>query len=132
MRLQQQIKKELTTAMKEKNEVKKSALRVIMGEFARQDKKELSDDEVVKIIQKLVKAEKETLEKSGTLKQSGYLTILESYLPKTASDEEIRNWISENIDFSQLKNKMQAMGTIMAHFGATADGNRVRQLLQQM
>ena len=37
-----------------------------------------------------------------------------------------------NIDFSQYKNKMQAMGLIMQHFGAGADGNRVKAVLQDM
>jgi hypothetical protein len=41
-------------------------------------------------------------------------------------------WITENIDFSQYKNKMQAMGTIMKHFGKTADGKMVNQVLQEL
>ena len=42
MTIQQQIKTDLTGAMKAKDEEKKSTLRVIMGEFARSDAKELS------------------------------------------------------------------------------------------
>ncbi|MBT8358352.1 MAG: GatB/YqeY domain-containing protein, partial [Deltaproteobacteria bacterium] len=61
---------------------------------------------------------------------SDYLTILETYLPKMAAKEEIIAWINENIDFSEFKNSMQAMGTIMKHFGKQADGNLVKQLLQ--
>jgi hypothetical protein len=48
-----------------------------------------------------------------------------------ATREEIVAWIKENIDFSQYKNKMQAMGTIMKHFGKTADGKMVNQILQE-
>ena len=32
----------------------------------------------------------------------------------------------------QIKNKMQAMGPIMKHFGETADGDAVKQILQQI
>jgi hypothetical protein len=47
------------------------------------------------------------------------------------SREEIEAWIREKIDFSQYKNKMQAIGTIMKHFGKTADGKLVNQILQE-
>jgi uncharacterized protein YqeY len=132
MTLQEQIKKDLTGAMKARNEEKKSALRVIMGEFARADKKELSDEEVVRILKNLVKAEQETLEKQGVAASSVFLHTVEAYLPQMAENDEIVTWIDANIDFSQFKSKMQAMGPIMKHFGARADGNAVKSLLQKL
>ena len=47
------------------------------------------------------------------------------------SREDIVAWVRENIDFSQYNNKMQAMGNIMKHFGKTADGKQVNQILQE-
>ncbi len=133
MRIQEQIKQDLKQAMKDKDEEKKNTLRIIIGEFGRAEAKELSDDEVIKIVRKLIKSEQESLAQSGkSASDSRYIQILESYLPQMASDEEIRRWIAENIDFSDYKNKMQAMRDIMAHFGASADGNQVKQILQSM
>lgn len=132
MRIQEQIKQDLKQAMKEKDDEKKNTLRIVIGEFGRAEAKELSDDEVVKVIKKMIKSEQESLEQSGKPADSRYIEILESYLPQTASDDEIRQWITDNIDFSNYKNKMQAMRDIMAHFGAAADGNRVKQILQSM
>ena len=132
MTLQKKIKTDLSAAIKAKDENKKAALRVILGEFGRLDKKELSDDEAVKILKKLIKSEKEVLDQKGDTENSAFIEIVESYLPKMASDEEISAWIRQNIDFSQYKNKMQAMGVIMKHFGATADGNVVKDILQRM
>ena len=132
MNLQKQIKSDLTVAMKTKDEEKKDTLRVVLGEFGRLDKKELSDDEVVKILKKLIKSEKEMLEKKGDATDSSFISIIENYLPKMATEAEIANWIEQNIDFSEFKNKMQAMGLIMKHFGATADGNAVKKILQRM
>lgn len=132
MNLQKQIKSDLTAAMKAKDEEKKDTLRVILGEFGRLDKKELSDDEVAKILKKLIKSEKEMLEKKGDATDSSFISIIENYLPKMATEAEIANWIEQNIDFSEFKNKMQAMGLIMKHFGATADGNAVKKILQRM
>lgn len=132
MNLQSQMKKDLSAAIKAKNENKKDTLRVILGEFGRLDKKELSDDEVVKILKKLIKSEKEVLEHKGEAVDSAFIEIIKHYLPKMATEEEILAWIQQNIDFSQFKNKMQAMGLIMKHFGATADGNFVKKIIQKM
>jgi hypothetical protein len=132
MNLQKQIKSDLTAAIKAKDEEKKDTLRVILGEFGRLDKKELSDDEVIKILKKLLKSEKELLEKKGAEDDSAFIKIIENYLPKMATPEEIVSWIEQHVDFSEFKNKMQAMGLIMKHFGATADGNEVKKLLQNM
>ncbi len=132
MTLQEQIKKDLTLAMKAKDEEKKSALRIVIGEFGRAEKKELSDDDVVRTLKKLIKSERETLEQSGQSGVNRYIEILEAYLPKMATDDDIRNWIAQNIDFSAYKNKMQAMRDIMAHFGSSADGNRVKEILQKI
>ena len=130
MRLQDKLKKDLKSAMKARDKAKKDAIRVVMGEMARLEEKQLPDDTIIKIIKKLIKSEKELLEKSMQESTSPFIGIIEAYLPKMVSDEEIHQWIATNIDFSAYKNKMQAMGTIMAHFGPSADGNTVKQVLQ--
>jgi uncharacterized protein YqeY len=132
MTIQQQIKKDLMNAMKAKDEDRKSTLRVIMGEFGRSNTKELEDDKVIKILKKLIKSEKETLEQQGVQESSPFIDIIETYLPQMATEEEITTWITGNIDFSQFKSKMQAMGPIMKHFGARADGNEVKAILQNL
>lgn len=131
MSMQESIKNDLKTSMKAKDEARTSALRVLIGEFQRQLKKELTDAEVIGIIRKLIKAEEETL---ATLKapKSSYLEILEAYLPKEPSEGEIREWIAANIDFAQFKNKMQAMKPIMAHFAGAVDGDLVRRILESL
>ena len=129
MSLQQDVKEALKEAMRSRDQERTAALRVLIGEFGRQGKKELSDAEVVSILRKLAKNERETLEKQGE-KTSVYLEVVESFLPQMASEDDIRAWIEANIDFSAFKNKMQAMRPIMAHFGARADGNTVRKVLE--
>lgn len=118
--------------MKARDDETKNTLRVVMGEFARAATKALSDEEVVKILKKLAKSERETLAQSGQPGDSRYIEILESYLPKMASDDALCQWIADNIDFSKYKNKMQAMKDIMGHFGSAADGSRVKDILQKM
>ncbi len=132
MTLQEQIKKDLTSAMKAKDEAKKNAIRVIMGEFARASTKILSDSDVISILKKLIKSEKETLDQKGDTTDSEFIKIIENYLPQMASEEEIKTWIMQNIDFAQFKNKMQAMKPIMQHFGSTVEGNTLKKIMQDL
>ena len=140
------LKQDLKTAMLNKDPEGRNATRQIMAEFPKltvpltlesgkkstRPKKpaEITDDDIIGIIKGLVKSEQTVLEaKKETT--SKYLEILQAYLPKMVSAEEIVAWIRENIDFSQYKNKMQAMGSIMKHFGKAADGKQVNQILQE-
>jgi len=130
MTLQEQIKEDLKAAMKNKDAAKKEALRVVIGEFGRLAAKELSDEDVLQVLKKLIKSEKEVMRQQGQQEASPYLKVLEAYLPAMASENEIAEWIQANIELQRYKNKMQAMGDIMRHFGGNADGNTVKKVLQ--
>jgi uncharacterized protein YqeY len=129
MGLQQSITAELQRSLKNRDTARTGAVRILIGEFQRQPEKELRDDQVIAIIKKLVKSEREMLAASGQ-ETSGFIDVMEGYLPKQASENEITEWIQENIDFSKFNNRMQAMRPIMAHFGSSADGNMVKNILQ--
>lgn len=131
MGLQEKIKSDLKEAMLKRDEARISAIRIIMGEFARQPRKDLTDQEVQGVIRKLVKSENEMLTISGS-DSSDYLLVLESYLPKQPTEAEIREWISSNINFDDFASKMQAMKPIMTNFGGAADGNLVRKILDSL
>ncbi|MCP4367783.1 MAG: GatB/YqeY domain-containing protein [Deltaproteobacteria bacterium] len=141
------LKDDLKKAMLGRDNQVRDTIRIIMGEYPSltvpielesgkkttrvKKPEEITNDDLLGIIRKLVKSEKTVLEIQKK-DFSDYLTILETYLPKMATKEEITAWITENIDFSEFKNTMQAMGTIMKHFGKLADGNLVKQLLQEL
>ena len=91
---------------------------------------EITDDDVIGIIRGLSKSERTVLEATGQ-PSSDYLEILQFYLPQMLDRDEIVDWIKDNIDFSQFKNKMQAMGPVMKHFCKLADGKLVNQILNE-
>jgi len=124
------IKADLKTAMKAKDEYRKNALRVVLGELARSATKAADDDAVIKVLRKLRKSEKELIEKSADIDGSPFLKVIESYLPQMADEAEIRAWIAANIDFQDFKAKMQAMKPIMEHFRGRVDGALVRRILE--
>lgn len=143
--LYDKLKKDLKKAMLQKDPEVRNTIRQIMAEFPRltvpltlesgkkstrlKKPEEITDDDVLGIIKGLVKSEQTVLEVKKE-ETSEYLEILQSYLPATASREEIAAWIKANIDFSQFKNKMQAMGPVMKYFGKLADGKQVNQVLK--
>jgi hypothetical protein len=130
MSMQEALRADLKVAMKARDSDRTGAIRILMGEFARQPEKVLNDEQVIAIVKKLIKSERELL---AAQKQEGssFLTIMEEYLPKQASEQEVYAWVKENIDFSAFGNKIQAMRPIMQHFGSTVDGNVVKKVLQQ-
>jgi len=139
------LRRDLKTAMLARNEIIKGAIRIIISEFPtkitmpiilesgkkssrpKRDE-EITNDEIITVIMGLCKSEKQTLVFTGQ-PTSDYLQALELYLPQMATEEEIMAWTKANIDLSQFKSPMQAMGAIMKHFGKTADGNVVKKIL---
>lgn len=140
------LKMDLKHSMLNKDAQARSAIRQIMAEFPKltvpitlesgkkttrpKKSEEITNDDIIGIIQGLAKSERIVLEAKKE-QSSEYLNMLESYLPRMAGREEIIAWIKENIDFSEYKNKMQAMGAIMKHFGKQADGKMVNTILQE-
>jgi uncharacterized protein YqeY len=145
--LHDKIKLDLKNSMLQKQNHIRDAIRVIMGEYPKltvpitlesgkktfrvKKPEEITDDDLLGIIRGLAKSEKSVLELQKK-ESSPYLQVLESYLPKMADKDEVLAWIKENIDFADYKSPMQAMGNIMKHFGKLADGNMVKELLQEL
>ena len=146
-RLYDKIREDMKRAMVKKENRVRDTMRLIMGEFPGltvaitlengkkttrvKTSEEITDEDVQGIIRKLVKSEKTVLEHKKE-ETSDYLELLECYLPKAATSEEIRAWIQDHVDLSRFKSPMQAMGQVMKHFGKQADGNQVKEILKSM
>ncbi len=145
--LHDKIRQDMKRAMVNKDNGVRDTMRLIVGAFPSltvpitlesgkksfrvKKPEEIIDDDILNIIRKFVKSEKTVLElKKETT--SDYLELLELYLPRMATSQEIQEWIRGNVDLSQFKSPMQAMGTVMKHFGKLADGNQVKEVLKNM
>ncbi|MBD3261939.1 MAG: hypothetical protein GF334_09800 [Candidatus Altiarchaeales archaeon] len=107
----------------------RAILRIVLGEIDRQPKKVLTDSEVEWIIKKLIKSEKELLESTGRSTDPAFIALLNLYLPKQLNDDEIEGWIRNNVDFSSLKNKMQAIGIVTKNLGSAVDGKKIKEII---
>ncbi len=142
--LAEKIKADLRTATLHQDQGVKDTLRQIMSEYPKltvpivlqsgkkssrlKKGEEITNDDVLSIIMGLVKSEKVVLEYKQEA-SSPYLEILGLYLPAMADRAAVFAWIEANIDFTQVKSPMQAMGAIMKHFGKAVDGNLVKEIL---
>ena len=136
MSLQNKIEVDMREAMKEKS-AKVGILKYIVGEFSRRPNLNipLTDDEVIVLIKKYLKSVEETIKVTGTQteEQTFEIETLSAYLPRMATKEEIKEWISRNIDLPENPQaRMKCMRDIMAHFGKTVDGNTVKTILMEM
>jgi uncharacterized protein YqeY len=130
------IKKQVTVAMKSGDAVARDVLRLALGEIqtaeARKNAK-ASDEEAVAVVRKLIKSNEETLALAGegesAIALRREIEILGSLLPKQMSvDDIVAALASEHEAIKAAKSDGQATGVAMKHLktkGASVSGNDV-------
>ena len=145
MALKEKLMADFKDAMKAKDEVAKNTIsfaRAAIKQYEVDHREELSDDGIIAILSKQVKMRKDALadfEKAGRIdlidSYKSEIEILKRYLPEQLSDEKIREIIEETASESGIEGGMQnmgkLMGPVMAKVKGLADGNRVKQLVQE-
>jgi uncharacterized protein len=139
MALKETIIADMTAAMKEKNPEKLSTLRMVKANLMnRQIDKgaELTDDEVQKALQSLVKQRRDSIEqyqKAGrselAAKEQTELDVIEAYLPQAATQDEVDDAVSraiEDTNAASIKDMGAVMKATIANLaGKNADGRMV-------
>lgn len=132
MTLKEKINADYMTAFKAKDSTAKNLLSVIKGEIQTTEKKSgvdnMSDEDVTKILNKTVKSLKETLNASDSEDTKRELEIVESYLPKQLSKDEIV------VKVTDLKNAgVTNIGQIMKEFvGLPVDRKVVSEVIKEV
>lgn len=146
MSLLEQIEKDVVAAMKAKDVVKVSTLRMLksaLGNYLIQAKKDKAEDaDVQSMIAKQAKQRRESLEsfeKAGRKdladKEKAELAILESYLPKQLSEEQLQAEVQKAIATSGAKGPAdigKLMKTLMPAIQGKADGKRVQEAVKAL
>ena len=146
MSLKQKISEDFKEAFKNKELEKKGVLSLVNSEIKNKEielgkrEKGLSDEEVVAVVQKAVKQRKDSVEQ---FKQGGRtdlaeaeqkeIEILQNYLPKQMSDEDIEKQIIKVIEDAGAEGPAdtgKVMGLAMGALKGKADGNKVKQIVE--
>lgn len=132
MTLKEKINADYMTAFKAKDAVSKKLLSVIKGEIQTIEKNvgvdSLSDEEVTKILNKTVKSLKETLQAFDSTDARLELEIVEAYLPKQLSKDEIVSKVTE-LKVAGITN----IGQIMKEFASLpVDRKLVSEVIKEV
>jgi uncharacterized protein YqeY len=150
MSLAEKIQKDLTDAMRARDELRLSVLRMMKAALKHKEIEKirpLEEGETLQVLQTLVKQRKESIEQFGkggrqdlVDKETKELAIVESYLPAGASDAEMDAAVAKAVADTGV-NSMKQMGAVVkaakAHLeGKMVDGkalsDRVRDRLSKL
>src|ERR687888_56115 len=141
MSLPEQIQKDLTEAMRSRDELRLSTLRMVKSAFKNKEVEKrgpLDDREALAVLNTLIKQRKDSIEqftRGGRQeladKEAEEIRIIESYMPRAAAEGEIVNTVRATISemgSPTIKDMGMVMKNVMARFaaaGSRVDGKQV-------
>jgi uncharacterized protein YqeY len=144
--LKSRLQADLTTAMKARDELSTATLRMLLTavtneEVAGSSARELSDDEVVRVINREAKKRREAAEAfSGAgrdeqaQRERAEETVLARYLPSQLDDDELAELVDAAIADSgatEPRQLGQVMRVLTPKIAGRADGKRVSELVRR-
>jgi len=145
MSLRERITGDMTAAMKSKDAARLSTLRMVKAAVQNREIEkggELSDEEMTKALQSLVKQRRDSVEqyeKAGRAelaeKEKAEIVVIEEYLPRAASPEEIEQAVAEALAETGATSTKE-MGAVMKAAqarlaGRNADGRAVSEAVKR-
>jgi len=141
MSLKDQLMEEMKNAMRAKDTVRLGVIRFLRSEIKNIeiDHGDQDDAGVLKIIAKQVKSMKDAnseYQKGGredlVEENNTKIKILEEYLPKQLSNEELETIVKKIVDSAEEKHMGKIIGSVMKEVDGKADGGRVSQLVRKL
>ena len=148
--MEKRIQADMVSAMKAKDAVKLASLRaikaaILLAKTAEGGNGDVTDQEVVKIIQKLVKQRKESAQQYNDAgrpelaeNELAEVAAMEVYLPKQLSEDEVKAELEKiiaEVGASQPSDMGKVMGVATKRLAGLAEGRlistRVKQLLSK-
>jgi uncharacterized protein YqeY len=132
MILQEQIKNDLKESMTT-NIPKRNLLKVVVGEMSREESKELTDEQVLKILKRMIEGATECNNISE-------VKILSTYMPEKVTEKEVLDFLQNIFDRQEYYHEklytIRDMGKIIAEskefFGKKYDGKIVSDCIKKV
>jgi uncharacterized protein YqeY len=146
--LKETLKNDMTAAMKAREELKKSTLRMALSaitnaEVAGTEAVELNDEQVIKVLQAEAKKRMESAEvyeqngrADAAAQEKAEAEVLMAYLPAAMSDDELGAIVAEEVATAAANGNtgMKAMGAVVKavreRAGSSADGSKIADLVK--
>jgi uncharacterized protein len=138
--LKSRLQADLTAALRERDELRLATLRMALAavtneEVAGKTARELSDDEVVRVLMREAKRRREAAEAFSAggrpelaEREQAEGRVLEDYLPAQLSDDELRDLVASAIDETGAEGSRDlgaVMKVVTPRVAGRADGGRV-------
>lgn len=145
--MENRIQADMVAAMKAKDAVKLASLRavkaaVLLAKTAEGGSGEVTDQDIVKIIQKLVKQRKESAQQYTDAgrpelaeNELAEAAIMEVYLPKQLSEEEVKAELTKiiaEVGASKPSDMGKVMGVATKRLAGLAEGRLISTLVKQL
>ena len=146
MTLEQRLTEDMKEAMRAKDELKLSVIRMLRGQILLEKKKgtgvtDVPDDTVVALVRGHAKRLKETIEASANAGRADLadqarkeLAIAQAYLPAEMADAELEAIVKAALaetGVTDVKGMGQAMKAVMAKVQGKTDGKRVQEFIKR-
>lgn len=142
--LKAKITEDIKSAMKSKETLRLDTLRFLQSQVKYREielrPNEISDEEVMGVIKKMIKQRKESIEQYTTggradlaEKETQELRIMEAYLPAQMDKAQIETLVAKTITdlgASSVKDMGRVMKEVLARSGGAADGKLVSELVK--
>lgn len=147
MALEQQIQEDIKTAMKAHDAVATAATRAIKGEIliyktSECGSKEVTDADILKMIQKLIKQRKESAEQFTAAgrqeladNELAEAAVMEKYLPKQLSEAEVEEKIKAiiaEVGATSIKDMGKVMGAANKALAGQSDGRTISTVVKRL
>jgi uncharacterized protein YqeY len=143
--MKNQLQQDLKTALRQGDDVRKRTLRMLLAAIKNAEieaQSELSQADILGIIQKEAKKRQETLAELAQLDrpdmvaaETAELEVLQGYLPKQLSRDEIVQIAQQaiaDLGATSPKQMGQVMGNLMPQVKGRADGKLVSQVVREL
>ena len=150
MSIKEKINDEYKTALKSKDKNKISTYRLILSGIKDLDisnrsgpnKKETDDEDIKKLLKKMIKQRNESVEiykknkREDLLKiEQGEIDLLSTYLPKQLSEEETKKICSEvilKVRAQSIKDMGKVMGELKKNYSDSIDFSKAGSMLKEL
>ena len=142
--MKERINNDFISAMKNKEKEKLAVMKMLKGAVQLEElnqKKELTDDEIVMIVAKQIKTRKESIvefekgNRTDLIEQTNFeIKVLEEYMPEQMSEEEINKVIDEvfvKINPAGPSDMGKIMGAVSPILKGKADLGLVNKLIRE-
>ncbi len=145
MSLKEQLKEDLKTAMRAKEIIRRDCIRAIntmIKQIEVDERKELNDSDIIKLIQKGIKQREEAISQYKDAsrddlvqKEQEQVEVFKEYLPTQISEQELEIGMKEIIDqveATSMKDMGKVMGQASKKFAGVADGKRINEMTKKL